>query len=598
MSKDNSDNQNWPSKPDISRKKILKNIKKAQKATVKHTHRFIIKRWENVRDVQSKVIFWIIIMGLLIAATALQMMWFQKSYLTTTVSNEGTYAEAVLGPLDTLNPILADSEVEQVSSYLIFSSLLKYDKSGHLNNDLAKKVTIDETGKIYTVTIRSDAVWHDGQKLTANDVAFTVELIKNDKTMSSISGWTNISVKVIGDYTIQFILPSVYASFIHALNFPILPNHILGKIEPGQIRENNFSQNPIGSGPFKFRFIQNVEDVSDQKIVYLARNNQYYGGKARLSKIQLNVYKTTKDIIKALSDNKVNATADLSSNEIKQVNLNKYAVSVKPIQSGVYALINTKSSLLGDVQLRRALQLATDTKKIISKLPQGTQKIDLPFTQNQLSGDVPSVASYNLELANKMLSDNGWLVNSNNYREKEGKELKISVIAMKGGDFEIVLEALSEQWRLAGFKIDAKIVDASDITQNVGQNILQPRNYDVLIYQLDIGADPDVYAYWASTQTYSSGLNFSNYSNIISDDALTSARSRIENNIRNAKYITFAKQWVNDVPAIGLYQSVIQYVYGKNMNVFDKKDILVSAVDRFSNILDWSIGSKTVYKTP
>ena len=130
------------------------------------------------------------------------------------------------------------------------------------------------------------------------------------------------------------------------------------------------------------------------------------------------------------------------------------------------------------------------------------------------------------------------------------------------------------------------------------QNILQPRNYDVLLYQLNIGADPDIYAYWHSSQISPQGLNFSNYSNTISDDALTSARSRVEPLLRNAKYLTFSRQWLSDVPAIGLYQSTSQYVTSKNTHSFDKSNTLISPINRYSDVLDWSVGSQTVYKTP
>jgi peptide/nickel transport system substrate-binding protein len=146
--------------------------------------------------------------------------------------------------------------------------------------------------------------------------------------------------------------------------------------------------------------------------------------------------------------------------------------------------------------------------------------------------------------------------------------------------------------------VETHVIDPSDTSQNFVQNILQPRNFDVLLYRLNIGADPDVYAYWHSSQAVSQGLNFSNYSNIISDDALASAHVRVEANLRNAKYITFAKQWLSDVPAIGLYQSTAQYVYRTNVNAVGRSDVLVSAVDRYDNVLDWSIGTRTVYKTP
>ena len=130
------------------------------------------------------------------------------------------------------------------------------------------------------------------------------------------------------------------------------------------------------------------------------------------------------------------------------------------------------------------------------------------------------------------------------------------------------------------------------------QNILQPRNFDVLLYQLNIGADPDVYAYWHSSQASMQGQNYSNYSNAISDDALNSARARTEPDLRNAKYITFAKQWLADVPAIGLYQSTTQYVVSRNAHSFDNSNILISPVDRYSDVLNWSVGNSNVYKTP
>lgn len=604
MAEDNRDKKRWLPKLNLNlnlnlnRKIINRHLRKAETATIKHAHKFIIKRWSNVREVQAKVILWVIVMGLLIAATGLQLMWYQRGYLATAPANDGTYAEAVLGPVSTLNPLLASTSAEQSASYLMFSSLLRYDKSGHLNNDLATGIKINAASTVYTVSIRADAKWNDGVSLTAKDVAFTVGLIKDPNTRSTISGWTNISVKVINDTTVEFTLPSTFAAFEHVLTFPIVPQHILGSIAPRNIRENNFSQNPVSSGSFKLRFVQNVDQTTGRKIIYMARNNQYYGGLARLARLQLNIYNTSDEIVNALKSNVINAAADLSPIDINQINLGKYNVSVKPIQSGVYAIINTKSPLLSDVALRRALQLATNTAAIRSKLPKGTLSLDLPFTNNQLTGDVPQAPLYNLELAKKSLDDAGWVLSGNNVRTKNSQQLKLSVVTMKGNEFESVLETLSGQWRAAGITVETQVVDPTDVTQNVVQNILQPRNFDVLLYRLDIGADPDVYAYWDSTQATPQGLNFSNYSNVISDDALASARSRIEPDLRNAKYITFAKQWLSDIPAIGLYQSTAQYVYRKNVIAINNSNLLISAIDRYSNVLDWSIGDRTVYKTP
>lgn len=598
MSQD--DRGKWDRLPkiNIDSRTISKHMRKVETATVRHTHKFLVKRWSNVREVQRHVIGWILTVGILIAATGLQLMWYQNGYLTKVAADDGTYAEAVLGPINSLNPIFTNSSAEQSASYLMFSRIMRYDKTGRLNYDLATDIQADDASNVYTVTIRPDARWHDGAVLTTDDIAFTIELIKNPNVHSTITGWDDVGVKIINATTIQFTLRSTYAAFGHALTFPILPKHILGDILPSKLLENKFSQSPIGSGPFRYSLTQDISSAGDNKIISMDRNDSYYGGKAKLARFLLHTYGTTGEITDALSTNKVSAAADLSSSDVNNLAKDKYLVSYKPVQSGVYAIINTRSKILSDVTLRRALRLATSTDAIRKKLPSAVLALDLPFTNGQLSGELPVAPKYDVEAAKKIFDDNGWKLNSKNIREKDGQQLTISVVTMKNSELEGTLETLSGQWRSIGLNVETRVADPTDVSQNVAQTILQPRNFDVLVYQLNVGADPDIYAYWHSSQVSSKGLNFSNYSNIISDDALTSARSVIDPTLRNAKYITFANQWLADVPAIGLYQPTVQYVYGNSVRSVDETTKLISAIDRYSDILNWSVGTETVFKTP
>jgi peptide/nickel transport system substrate-binding protein len=582
----------------INKRALTKRMRKVEDATVRHAHKFIIKRWSNVIEVQRHIVLWVITVALLILATGFQLMWYQQSYRTSADAHDGTYAEAVLGPINTLNPLFASSSAEQSASYLMFSSLLKYDKTGNLNNDLVKNISVDASHTQYTVSIRSDVKWHDGHKLTASDIAFTVGIMQNPNARTSYSGWSDVSVKTVDDTMLVFKLSSPYAAFEHVLTFPIVPEHILKDIAPGKIRENTFSQNPIGSGPFALRLVQDVDSKSNRKVIYMVRNEEYYAGNADLARFQLHVFESNDAIVNALSQNEVNAAADLLPTDINRVDTNRYVVLSKPIQSGVYAIINIKSQFMRDANIRSALRMATDTKAIRDKLPETTPSLYLPFTAGQLSGKAPAEPKFDLSSAKKTLDSIGWKLGANGIRQKSGKELKISIVTLKDGEFERVLGALSGQWRSLGIEVETKVVDPNDVSQNVAQSVLQPRNYDVLLYRLNIGADPDVYAYWHSSQTGSDGSNFSNYSNIISDDALTSARSRSEPELRNAKYLTFARQWLNDIPAIGLYQSTMQYVYNKKINSIDESINLISPVDRYSDAMEWSVGKRNVYKTP
>lgn len=581
----------------FSSKDLSRRMKKVEGATVKHARRFVFKRWSSIRDVRRHIAIWVIALGLILGATGLQFMWFQQSYRTAAFAEDGTYAEAALGPINTMNPIFASTSAEESLGALMFSRLLSYDQTGNLNYDLADNFTVGQDGKTYTVSIRPDAQWHDGRFVKARDVVFTVNLLKNPATRSTITGWNDITVAEVDERTVSFTLPAVYAAFPHALNFlPILPEHLLRDIEPSSIRENEFSNHPVGSGPFSLRFSQQIDPTSDRQIIHLARNDAYYRGAPKLDRFQLHVYGETSEIVRAVSTAEVNAAIDLTVTDTQGIQNQRYTTARHPVNSGVYALFNTTNGALQDQKVRKALQVGTNTKALRDDIGEGTPELYLPFIKGQLIGDVPAAPQYDLEAAKALLDEAGWRMNGD-VRQKDGQSLRLTVVTTKNNDFEKALESLNRQWRGLGVSVTTNIVDPSDPAQNVTQNILQPRNYDVLLYQLTVGADPDVYAYWHSTQARG-GFNFSNYSNSVSDEALSSARTRLEGDLRNAKYLNFARQWLNDAPAIGLYQATSQYVYGSSVHAVKGSQRLVSATDRYADVLYWSVGDRFVHQTP
>lgn len=584
-------------KMSFSSKELARRMKKAEGATVKHARRFVFKRWDSFREARRRIAIWALAIGLIIGATGLQFFWYQNGYRTTANAQGGTYAEAVLGPVDTLNPIFAKSSAEEAAGQLLFSRLLTYDKTGALNYDLADSLSVSQDGRVYTVSIRADARWSDGLYVRARDVVFTVGLLQNAATRASLTGWNSVSVKAVDDRTVAFELPAVYAAFPHALrDLPILPEHSLRDIEPSQLRENRFSTHPVGSGPFTLRLLQDIDTTNGRKIVHMVRNEAYFKGSPKLDRIQLHVYKDTDAIKRALATSEVNAATDLSVIGANTVNAQRYTVQNNPINSGVYALLNTTSPLLQDKKVRQALQIGTDTAAIRSAISKEVSALHLPFIDGQVAGDLPAAPTYNTQEASRLLEEAGWKLEGAT-RQKDGQPLALTVVTTKNPDFEKALEVLSAQWRELGITVTTSIVDPSDPNQNVAQEILQPRRYDVLLYQLAIGADPDVYAYWHSTQA-SSGLNFSNYNNAIADDALLSARTRVETDLRNAKYVTFARQWMSDAPAIGLYQATAQYIHTASVHSLQPGTVLVAGADRYTRVIDWSVGSRAVFKTP
>jgi len=578
-------------------KDLARRMKKVEGATVKHARRFVFKRWDNFREARRRIALWVLAIGVVIGATGLQFWWYQDSYRTTAVASDGTYAEAVMGPLDTLNPIFAKSSAEESVGELLFSRLLSYDSTGNLNFDLADSMKISDDQKTYTISIRPDARWTDGLYVRARDVVFTVGLLQDPATRSTLTGWGGVKVSEVDDRTVAFTLPAVYAPFPHALRYlPILPEHILRDVEPALLRENNFSVKPIGSGPFALKLLQEINKADERKIVHLVRNESYFRGSAKFSRVQLHVYKDNDSIKRALATSEVNAASDLSLSAASSVNNDRYTIENHPVNSGVYALMNTESAVLKDKLVRQALQVGTDTQSIRDAISNKLPALDIPIIGSLLTGNIPTAPAYDANKASALLEQAGWKLEGS-VRKKDGQALTLNIVTTKNPDFEAALDELSSQWRQLGVTITTNIVDPGDPSQNVAQDILQPRRYDVLLYQLTIGGDPDVYAYWHSSQA-ANGLNFSNYKNAIADDALSSARSRVEPDLRNAKYATFIRQWLSDAPAIGLYQATAQYAHTESVHTLPSTSVLISSADRYGKVLYWGVGEVSVFKTP
>jgi len=568
--------------------------------TTKHAHKFVLKRLSNLRESSRSVTLWLVLVSALIASTAFQAAWSQSSYQMTAPVSGGTYAEGMLGSIDTLNPLYATTDAELSAERLIFSSLFNYDQTGHLRSDVATGYTVDKTGKIYTVSLRHDAKWQDDAKVTANDVVYTVNTMKDPDARAIMRAtWEGVGVKALDDYTVQFTLPVPNSPFPHALTFALLPEHILSSVNPGMLRESTFSLSPIGSGPFKLKLLQTVAVGGEDKIAQLVAWHGYYGTAPKLVRFEVHAYTTPASIVKALKAHEINAALDINglAYEVPKT----YETKDYPIDSGVYALFNMKSEVLRNTTIRKALQIGTDTKEVRSVLSVKAQPLDLPVVAHQVAtAKLPAKPALNKTRAGKLLDKSGWKLKTGQKirTNKHGVHLTLRLAAVKDKEYGLVIDDLAKQWRDLGIEVKINEFDSSQSNQSFAQAVLQPRDYDVLVNELTIGADPDVYAYWYSSEANAFGRNYANYHNDTADTVLLSARQVTNQALRDRKYASFAAQWLNDAPAIGLYQSVMEYAQLPNFTAFPDHIRLPSQTDRYTNVSNWTSAKGTVYKTP
>ena len=579
-------------------KRLALRVKHAEGATQRHASRFILRRIENVRLVMTEIMIWLAAIALLIAGLGIQYSWNSQGSKKDGAKSGGVYVEGVIGNISTLNPLLAASEPEQAVSRLLFSSLYNYDVTGALHTDLAESMTVKDD-KVYTIKLRN-AVWHDGKKLTAEDVVYTINLIKNPQVRSPLRvNWLDISARAIDDSTVEFMLPAVYAGFSHALTFPVIPKHILQSVSPSSMREADFSSNPVGSGPFAVKRVQTSESTSSTDVVRMEPNTKYYGAVSTLSRLELRAYGNESLLVKAVNSGEVSAASGLSLSAADNIKSKQYSTKHWLLNKGVYLLMNNRSQTLQDARVRQALRYATDTSSIRATVGDNVARLDTPILQSQIAQKLPAAPDYSLDKAKALLKEAGWTYNQGQWKGKDGRPLAVAVTTSSGRDeYKKIVDALKQQWSKLGVDVQLREIDTSSTTTSFVQSVLQPRYYDALLYELELGADPDVFAYWHSSQASASGYNFANYSNRTVDNDLVGGRSRTNSALRAAKYIQFVNQWLNDAPAIGLYQSVGSYVLNNGASIVEPRGSLNTMNDRYADVTTWSTGKASVYKTP
>ena len=579
-------------------KRLALRVKHAEGATQRHASRFILRRIENVRLVMTEIMIWLAAIALLIAGLGIQYSWNSQGSKKDGAKSGGVYVEGVIGNISTLNPLLAASEPEQAVSRLLFSSLYNYDVTGALHTDLAESMTVKDD-KVYTIKLRN-AVWHDGKKLTAEDVVYTINLIKNPQVRSPLRvNWLDISARAIDDSTVEFMLPAVYAGFSHALTFPVIPKHILQSVSPSSMREADFSSNPVGSGPFAVKRVQTSESTSSTDVVRMEPNTKYYGAVSTLSRLELRAYGNESLLVKAVNSGEVSAASGLSLSAADNIKSKQYSTKHWLLNKGVYLLMNNRSQTLQDARVRQALRYATDTSSIRATVGDNVARLDTPILQSQIAQKLPAAPDYNLDKAKALLKEAGWTYNQGQWKGKDGRPLAVAVTTSSGRDeYKKIVDALKQQWSKLGVDVQLREIDTNSTTTSFVQSVLQPRDYDALLYELELGADPDVFAYWHSSQASASGYNFANYSNRTVDNDLVGGRSRTNSALRAAKYIQFVNQWLNDAPAIGLYQSVGSYVLNNGASIVEPRGSLNTMNDRYADVTTWSTGKASVYKTP
>ncbi len=581
--------------PVPTKQSVRHRLRRIERLTLRHAHRFLVRRVDNFRLGRRRAAGWVLLIASLVGVAVWQSGLNAQGYSAEIPSEHGVYSEGVYGALDNLNPILASSPAERAASRLLFAQLLMYDTNNDLVGELAQSWSSDDKGQVYTLRLKPTAKWQDGLPITADDVVFTFSLIKDADTRSPLyASWRNIVVEKIDANTVKFSLPTPYAAFPNSLTVGILPQHALKDTTASGLRSAKFNRAPtVVSGPFVYQDLRALDSGGMHYLLQTTANKQYVLGRPNLDGFQLNAYKDQEALVSAFKTQEVASFSDATSGQLNELQGVRYVQMNAPLFNGTYAFLNNESPALGDARVRLALQAATDQTAILKLLGGRVDSLPGPLLPEQF-GYTSNLRQPQVDVARagQLLDQAGWPMGPNGKRIKAGQSLRLHLVSISSGDFPAVTQEVMNQWGRLGIDFDSQLVRPEDAQQNV----IVPRAYDVLIYEIAIGRDPDVYAYWASSQANSQGLNLSNYRSAKVDDELVSARTTVNTALRDAKYRAFFQQWLNDAPAVALYRPTLSYIQNANVVTFGERP-LVDATDRYFNIRSWAVGRITGWPT-
>lgn len=549
------------------------------------------KRLTKLFGVRRFVMSWLLLLGLLIVGVVFQLRALDDYYLVLKPAPGGIYAEAMVGAFTNANPLYATSSADSAAARLVFAGLMKYDSENNLTYDLAERMEVDETAKIYTFTLRPNLKWHDGQPLTSEDVVFTYRTIQNPVAKSPLRiNWQGVSIKSQGAHTVVFTLPNTLSAFPHSLTNGIVPMHLLESVEPAQLRSILFNTvDPVGSGPFRWDAIEikGARPENREEQIRLTPFEDYHGGAPKLRSFVLRIFRDEKELIKRFEDHEINAIAGLENlpEELdSSTDLHEYNI---PLTSQVMVFFKTTEEPFNDKKVRQALVRSINKPAVVDELGFPVIVSHSPFLPGHVgyARDLHQLP-FDIEASNKLLDEAGWKTGEDGIRQKGARRLSFRLYTKSSSEYTHVSQQLQEQWAAVGAEVDVILQNSSDLQTTVAQH-----SYEALLYGISLGADPDVFAYWHSNQaTPRSGswLNLSEYKSGVADSALEGGRTRDDPEIRKIKYRPFLEAWREDSPALALYQPRFLYISRGKVHNFEPK-ILNQAADRYNNVENWMV---------
>lgn len=505
----------------------------------------------------------------------------------------GVYTEGIVGKLQRLNPVLdyynqADRDIDR----LIFSSLIKFDAQGQPVADLAENWGVGFDGLSYNFVIKENAIWHDGVPVTADDVLFTVDLMRDPASVlpeDLKDFWSRIDINVLSEKDLQFRLTEPFTPFIDFLSFNILPKHLLGGLTYSEMINSEFNINPVGSGPYRFDRL--LADENEIQGVALKANNDFYGKAPFLQEFVFRFYPDVETAFNAYLQGNVNGIGQLNEavivDALRNPGLSVYSLSKPEIAMVLFNLKNPSLPFFQESAIRRALLMGLDRRGMIDRILNGQGMIaDIPLLPNSwanYSGN--QRIDQNIEEAKAILIDEGYVLDQegNGIRRKDDIAFTFTMVHPNDDYHTRIAQNIQSDWEKLGVNVRLEAVPYESLILDH----LQPLTYQAALIDINYyrSPDPDPYPFWDQSEI-ADGQNFSQWENRVVSQYLAEARVTRDQEERAKLYRNFQVIFIEEMPALPLFYPVYNFAIDDSIQGV-RVGAMYDPSDRFWNVTEW-----------
>jgi len=542
-----------------------------------------------------------------------------QSFMVEVPVSGGSITEGIVGVPTLVNPVSSFSNADKDLTILVYSGLMRKNNEGEFIPDLAESFpTISPNGLNYTFILKKDLKFHNGMRITVDDIIFTIEKIKNSTIKSPRKmEWDGVTISKIDENTIMFTLSEPYISFLDNTTLGILSSQLWKDVKVSEFNLSPLNTKAIGSGPYKIKSV--IKDENGLPEIYkLERFNNFSLGKPLIKKINIISYANEKDLLKALLSNSIDQAGGINpenANILKKYNHEIHTATLPRI-FGVF-LNKNNNKIFGEPSVIEAIDQAIDRQMIIDQVLLGYGSILHNPIPPKIAEDklIEKYKIPNTEEANNILEKAGWTKGEDGIREKGGAttktttkkvgsktftqtvktatpktRLSFSIITGDTSDFKNIANLIKDQLVKIGVEVNVKIYETGQLNQ-----LIKDREYEALLFGQSINHESNIYSYWHSSQATDPGLNIAMYNNKKVDVLLETIQKTLKVEDRINKYLDLGNEFNNNIGAVLIYSPLYLYATSPQLkNIF--LDSVTVPSDRFSLVYKWAANTDKVWK--